>query len=223
MERAELIGRCKVEGPPKELLKTHKSIAMLILKMASIEPSIRPTIGQVALHPAFKCFLKERPGERSASLPKMEGPCEKLCGEFSIRLGSRLQWKARHINLNGLNLLIYKKKGDAKARISYPLKDCTITPQRSLRLGGKEKCESQLQLYRKTPRRTASLFARDESNASSPTHGEGKMQRREEESVVLIEHPAIETLSLRFFGTEAQRATWLSCLLNAANKSLLKE
>jgi len=211
-ERIELIKKCKTEGPPKEFRKTYKELSKLIQQLVTIEPSIRPSISTILSMPIFRLYQKQRT-ERSYSLPKLEDNSEeKLCGEFRVTFGNSSNWKTRYLYLNGKKLFLYKKKGDAKARIIYPLLECNISIKKTQRLMiQREKSANLVSPSRKSPKRALSLFALhteiEEPHLTT-------IEKEKDVTEVIVDHPAIESMCIEFFGTEKQRANWISCLTN---------
>ena len=217
-ERMEVVRKCRAEGPPKDFTKNHKELAKMIEQMISIEPSNRPSIGALFSHPMFRLCQKPKARERSCStFVDFEDDFDfgksstKFFGEFRVMLGNTHKWKKRYLNLSGEKLLVYKKKGDTKARMSYPLRECSVQYKNSPRV---VKADAVLQ---KLPKRTLSQFSKEtcsagvvENSSSSPKGGDKEISNIIE---VTIEHSAIETISVELFGTTSQRANWINCLL----------
>ncbi len=118
-ERYEIIRRCRQSGPSAEFYAKFPELAVLIKRMTSENPLVRPSAIELKESALFKLE------------PKPEGEWEKLGlngKKCLVKVGTSGKCKTKYVKISGGNLFLYAKKTDQKAKLCYPLTECKIVP-----------------------------------------------------------------------------------------------
>ena len=187
-ERLEVIKKCKRDkSPPKELQEAFPDLASLIMRMIAVDPKTRPSVREVIDNPIF---LETQGASSSSLLPtSLESP---RSISVSTKIGDNGTWKTRYIKVGKEGLLAYKNKTDAKAKFCYFFSEC------KLNLAPESDCASTLEF----PKEEAKAYAVIKRRQSMDPMWLYKVSRK---FIFRIEHPELETLSLKIENKEQMR------------------
>eukprot|EP00830_Metopus_es_P016790 TRINITY_DN5316_c0_g1_i1.p1 TRINITY_DN5316_c0_g1~~TRINITY_DN5316_c0_g1_i1.p1 ORF type:complete len:529 (-),score=110.78 TRINITY_DN5316_c0_g1_i1:15-1601(-) len=183
--------------------ETYESLLMIIKKMKSINPDLRPNIEMLL---SFTFFTNEAT-EKFPLTPKGKGltflPKEKeVSACVSAKIGSEGKWKERHLKIEHSKIFLYNSLDSPKARKCYDMSECKI----------------EILPYGKSPKKLGkSKF--DLPLLPIPDtekYPEEEKEDRENLKTIVIEHKVLQTLFLKINPTKLEHQLWFNSFTDSS-------